>query len=62
VVAEREVVGQFAVDVPHLTVLAHDRGLVHLQDVARPRDDRRPFLEVGRRVPDHLPQLLDRLR
>ena len=47
VVAEREVVGQLAVDVPHLAVLADDLGLVDLQRVAGAGDDRRAVLEVG---------------
>ena len=59
VVAEREVGGQLAVDVPHLAVLADDLGLVDLQRVAGAGDDRRPVLEVGRGRADHLPQPVD---
>ena len=61
VVAEREVGGQRAVDVPDLAVLAVDLAPVDLQRVPGPGHDRRPLLEVGRRRPDDLAQPLDGL-
>jgi len=59
VVAEREVVGQLAVDVPGGAVLEGHLGLVDLQCVAGAGDDGGPVLEVGRRGADDLAQPLD---
>src|SRR3712207_4528396 len=58
VVAEREVVGQLAVDVPGGAVLEGHLGLVDLQRVAGAGDDGGAVLEVGRRGADDLAEPL----